>query len=422
MSSCVKTLKCASCNLVISELLAFVQNKVDTMDNESIVRICVSAFSPHEVEVAKGLLFDTIKTKRKNISRRKDGKTQRELEDIITVFKETDPDSLPTYVARELHRLPPVTFDHVDVTALLKDILLLKTDVEMIKQNYVSTKQVEELENKIINSRYASVTSPVYNNVNTKRGACLLDSGPMAILTSGSDTYNEISLGLNNVSEKTEVISCASANRTRKQSPEAVTLTGGNDRNCVSRSHTQAKAHDNTVSTLTLPHDQVMQETNENTKRKISYAEVVNMDTQWKNSKRDDSWILVEDKKKRSRNRFIGNKGKAESMLTNKFKAADSKVPLFISNVHTDVLESDIVEYIYEKTNETVSLSKIKMKHQRDYNSYKIFVTKHKLDVFLDDKLWPCGISFRRFVDIRRRNINEISERKLKEHDGDKKI
>lgn len=207
MSSCVKTLKCASCNLVISELLAFVQNKVDTMDNESIVRICVSAFSPHEVEVSKGLLFDTIKTKRKNISRRKDGKTQSDLEDIITVFKETDPDSLPTYVARDLHRLPPVTFDHVDVTTLLKDILLLKTDVEMIKQNYVSTNQIEELENKIINSRYASATSPVYNNVNTKN------------LTLGSDTYNEISMGLNNVGEKNEVISCASANRTRKHHP-----------------------------------------------------------------------------------------------------------------------------------------------------------------------------------------------------------
>lgn len=43
------------------------------------------------------------------------------------------------------------------------------------------------------------------------------------------------------------------------------------------------------------------------------------------------------------------------------------------------------------------------MKHEKDYNAYKVFVPKHKLSVFLDDKLWPEGITFRRFIEFRKR-------------------
>lgn len=93
--------------------------------------------------------------------------------------------------------------------------------------------------------------------------------------------------------------------------------------------------------------------------------------------------------------------GKAESDPTIKFKAADIKIPLFVSNVHKSVVESDIIDYIYQKTKEKVFLLKIEMKRQKDYNSYKIFVSKTKIDIFLDDKMWPSGISFRRFVSLK---------------------
>lgn len=49
------------------------------------------------------------------------------------------------------------------------------------------------------------------------------------------------------------------------------------------------------------------------------------------------------------------------------------------------------------------------MKQEKHYNAYKLFVTKHKIDTFLDDKLWPSGVSFRRFVHfhMRRRNNDD---------------
>lgn len=49
----VNTLKCTKCNVVISEVLAFIRNRHDVMDNESLLRICVSAFSEEEIDEAK---------------------------------------------------------------------------------------------------------------------------------------------------------------------------------------------------------------------------------------------------------------------------------------------------------------------------------------------------------------------------------
>lgn len=54
-----KLLKCSSCNIVINEVLAFICNKIDVMDEESISRICVSAFSDEDIQSAKNLLCET---------------------------------------------------------------------------------------------------------------------------------------------------------------------------------------------------------------------------------------------------------------------------------------------------------------------------------------------------------------------------
>lgn len=116
--------KCASCNIVICEILSFIQNKLDVMDVQSLIRICSTAFSAVEVEKAKCLLFESIPSVTRKIVRRRDNKSLKDLEDIISLFQNTDPEIIPIFVAKELQKLPPATFDHVDVTRLLKDIII----------------------------------------------------------------------------------------------------------------------------------------------------------------------------------------------------------------------------------------------------------------------------------------------------------
>lgn len=181
--------KCNNCNIVISELLAFVQNKVDVMDEVSLVSICSTAFSEEEICTAKKLLFESVT--KQYLNRKGDRKTTRNLNDIITLIKETDPEKLRTFVARELQKLPPVTFDHIDVTRLLKEIVIIQRELKTIQEScttqYATTDEIKQLKFEIDNLKKAMSQNTV-SYVNSKSGAyCLNDSldcngGPMGLL------------------------------------------------------------------------------------------------------------------------------------------------------------------------------------------------------------------------------------------------
>lgn len=86
-------------------------------------------------------------------------------------------------------------------------------------------------------------------------------------------------------------------------------------------------------------------------------------------------------------------------------------MPLFINNVHKDASTTDISKYILSKTQLSVKLEKVNMKLDKDYNAYKIFVPSSRLSDFMDENLWPEGVSFRRFINFRYKgteNVNTI--------------
>lgn len=111
----------------------------------------------------------------------------------------------------------------------------------------------------------------------------------------------------------------------------------------------------------------------------------------------NSEWQIVRGKRSKPY-KLLGQKGCASTVNNDKFKAADVKIPLFISNTSTETSENDIISYIKVKTNEIVSLKRINMKTMKQYNAYKLFVPRNKLDLFLNDEFWPSGITFRRFV------------------------
>lgn len=435
-----KIVKCNNCNIVINEVLAFIQNKIDVMNEESLVRICETAFTASEINLAKNLLFDSINTEVRKKIRKRTGKSQRDLYDVIGLLKETEPEETPVFVAKDLQKLPPISFDHIDVTRLLKDILIIQSDIKSIKESYATTKQLHQIESDLYNLKQASLVNN-FNNINTKRGAYLLEShsfnsGPMGLPPMNDSCVtlgiNERDSGFKNLphlpsrsmsnsmtivtpvagdngsslsptsndhntaqlSEASEDIIAESRSEIAHECKLHHSIDNNNERPVlvtVNRSaEGRADCQVNNVITNTS-------ETDALPSHRMSFAEVLQSEGEWK---------VVQ--KRRFRNHLISQRGIAVAKSgENRFKAADIKVPLFISNVHKDVTEQDIISYIYEKTRETVSLVKIKMKHERDYNAYKLFVTKYKLDAFLDDKLWPAGISFRRFVNSYERHERE---------------
>lgn len=82
------------------------------------------------------------------------------IHDIISVFKVNDPDVLPVFVARDLEKLPPITLDHLDVSKLLKDLMIIQTEIKNIKSSYATVEQLETLKRDCLNEKPTDISPP----------------------------------------------------------------------------------------------------------------------------------------------------------------------------------------------------------------------------------------------------------------------
>lgn len=123
---------------------------------------------------------------------------------------------------------------------------------------------------------------------------------------------------------------------------------------------------------------------------------------------RNTEWTLVQ--KKKSRNRFVGNRGNAIISAEKKFKAADIKTPIYIYEVAKNVSIRDISNYVEKKYGLNVAVVQMKMKLEKEYNAFKIFIPKHKLGLFVNKDFWPKDIAYRRFIDFGHSKSHRSSE------------
>lgn len=413
------TVKCASCNIVISELLSYVQNKISIITEDSLLKICLSSFSSDQIDEAKTLLFESLPDEHRKKVRKGQGKENRDLMDIISLFKIVDSDVMPVFVARDLEKLPPITFDHLDVSKLLKDLILVQSEIKNMKSSFVTITQLEEEVKSQLQNMNHTVPSFSIRNVNLKRGgACVYqgrDSGPMGLSHFSDPSIRDP----NNISEPgsspiedlnyrsmivasdcmearndvpTNVKSTVDCNRLEGEGADR-TVTCSTER-AVEQACESSPAADNKVCKQLI---------NSN---KSTFANVL-LYSRDNNDDNEQGWTLVQKRRPIRNSRLKGKMGSSTVETEYNFRAADRKIPMFITNVHKGTSESDICKYIYGKTGEHVILSKIVMKKQRDHDAYKFFVSESKLQLFLDEKLWPSGIIFRRFVHFKKRSATE---------------
>ncbi|XP_063365889.1 uncharacterized protein LOC134654355 [Cydia amplana] len=359
-STTSNVIKCKSCNIVICEVLAFIQNKQNVMDAESLVRLCTSAFSQKEIEDAKSLLFDSLSTKEKKVLRKNAGKTMRDLNDVISIFRKTDPEELPTFVARDLHRLPPLTFDHIDCTRILKDIIILKNEISSIKNTYATEQQLNDIRNELLNLKQGSLMNTYDLNVNRKRGgggikdSFYLNSGPY-----GLPPFTEnVTVG----SSSTPNSNGHTADRCAPDTSASRMLSPSLQR----KSHTPERQSNVSREKETAINDDALMHTAREKERESAPAEGVwpklptatgmlnseNLEEKEVTSKED--WTKVVKKSRKSR--LIVSEGKAAIKVDGKFKAVERSVPLFINKVDKQTTGTDIIEYIREETGVVVDL------------------------------------------------------------------
>lgn len=410
--------KCNVCNIVIDELLAYVQNKISVVDEETLVRLCTSSFTKEDIEKSKSLLYSALPVDKRKIQRKRKGKENRDMDDIISLIKSTDPDILPVYVAKQLEKLPPITFDHLDCTSLLKDLIKLKSDIECIKETYATNEHVDELKTELKNLKYASIMPTPFSNINSKRGAWNMDSGPIGIsqvhdsvLSDNNKQQSPVSNINNNNNiyqrEYRDVVSSMQTNKCSNPTPQTQSQS-----QCVKNNTVQNKpvGLSSNVCKLNAPSTLSNQLRDNSMQRPDELFSEYPQD-QNENNTNEGEWSTV--KRYKQKYRFSGKRGVAKD-AEGMFKAAVRMIPIFISNIHNDTKDDEIINYIRLKTNESVTLEKIDIKKHDSYKAYKYFVPQSKLEIFLDETIWPTGIIFRRFINMKYRSHSTFNKDGLK--------
>ena len=125
---------------IINEVLCFIMNKWGCIDVDVLTRLCL-VMSDNEIEAAKDIIFshlhdknDTTAFKKRRHATKGEGKSKKEknLGDIFCLLEEKGDKALPDFVAFDLGKLPPITFDSVDVSVLLRKIDNLECSVKLL--------------------------------------------------------------------------------------------------------------------------------------------------------------------------------------------------------------------------------------------------------------------------------------------------
>ncbi|XP_034837761.1 uncharacterized protein [Maniola hyperantus] len=358
-------------NLIVNEFLTFVQNKVDCLDELSIVQICISSFSDEEIESGKNVLFENTGGVSRNIQRKGEDKKKKNVKDVIKRLKETDPTLQPIFVAKDLNRLPPVTFEHVDVTRLLKDLTTMKCELQDIRNETVSKKEFTQFQTKIssdISQLLTCFKKPDQMTPPKSRDPSVI---PKKIISTPTD--------------KQALSPVLVPHYNRASSVENVFTPTYRD--IVHRPRRQAST--NTTQARRSGHDRVA------TKSPTAARE-----TNISATVTDDDFKLVVRKKTKLKNMRGTLQNSARILVS------ESKSAIYLSRAKKSTTEDDIKNHIKDMNQECFSVELLKQNRDVDFNSYKIVVSSSQLSTFLNSNFWPQGLVFRRFRD---RNAQSVA-------------
>jgi hypothetical protein len=130
--------------VIVNELLCFVWNKMDILPYDTIVKLCSDVFDDDEVADAKSVLFGVCASADsvRKITRKGADKLKHNLHDILNLLHETEPSDTPCFAAADLSKLPPVHYNHMDMSVILKELELVKGDIAELKLAQVATLEI----------------------------------------------------------------------------------------------------------------------------------------------------------------------------------------------------------------------------------------------------------------------------------------
>lgn len=341
--------------IIIDEFLTFVQNKIDVLDELSIVQICVSNFTDSEIETGKATLLKSLPERgNRNIARKGEDKNKKTVKDIIKLFKENDPTQQPVFVARNLNRLPPVSFDHVDVSRLLKDIAGMKTELQNIRSDAATKVEMTSIQTKIssdITSLRASITK--------------MDHGISRKSLQSSKNNDENKIFTTPVRQRIQ--ECTDKMPLRAPAP------------VTARSRSKSSdIHTPSYRDIVMP----------TARPRSTAAALLTTGT----TKTNDGFTIVQNKKRRLKTNMCGT-----ATGPSKIQVAELSSAVYISRLTKTTTIDDIKEHIQDMGETCRDVILLTQQKETEFNSYKVIIPKSKLSTYLSNTFWPEGVRYRLF-------------------------
>ena len=131
--------------LIENPVLFFLHDKIDVVTHDDLISICASFYTEEEVKTAKQILRNLLKCSSDVADRRTDAR-KKNLSDIIRLLNGTS--TIPAeFCITNTRRIPPVSIDHIDAAALLKNITDMRT--EMLKYKFAQARQEESMKDSL---------------------------------------------------------------------------------------------------------------------------------------------------------------------------------------------------------------------------------------------------------------------------------
>ena len=130
-----------------NELLCFIKNHTTDMPADVILSTCVDFYDKSEVDAAYDLLVKNYTGERAIPERGADSDTHPLLTTLISALTHADDGDLPKLVAADLHRIPTITTENIDVVSLVKDVNLLKNHLENLSKR--TAQEVTDVKNDV---------------------------------------------------------------------------------------------------------------------------------------------------------------------------------------------------------------------------------------------------------------------------------
>ena len=338
--------------LVINELLCFVVNKSECLPPEAICQLCLSSFAEDEIEKAKKMLYELCADKNipRMVTRKGPKKMAQNMDDIVKFVHDKGSD-LPTFVARDLQVLPPVTFNSLDVSSLLHTIKQTQAEVSLLKDGLnVQAQSISDLQ-KVVGEQAAA-------KVQGHQGP----SGKTAPTAPEAAAETETEAVLTPAGSSAAETAEAESEKSEEQKLEVV-----GDEQAVK------------VNVSLNPADEWKKFTKVNGKvRAVPMNSVVQK-------------VSAPNRKTRPTAKGYVSGSVKESGLTTVKKVIRSKyASVFASRFDTSVSCDMLKKYLEERLNLKVNVSPVKTRYDT-YRSFHVMSECENPKVFMDDSVWPEG-------------------------------